>query len=150
MTADRLVAGSLIFFAAHDAAWLGFLSRSPLLSKSTQTWLRVSPCQATQSGPFRPNTDYALIRQSAALPQSAPPSTESTQGQCSAQTIPGTVHRESGPVAYLQSVHGPVPNTLDGTLSAQTKNNALHQNPVHGSGGGSLRHTVSARLGAVG
>jgi hypothetical protein len=52
-------------------------------------------------------------------------------------------------MAYLHSVHGPVPNTVDGTLPAQTKDNAPYQNPVHGSGDGSLRHTVSARLGAV-
>jgi hypothetical protein len=30
----------------------------------------------------------------------------------------------------LQSVHGPVPNTLDGTLPAQTKDNAPYQNAV--------------------
>ena len=65
----------------------------------------------------------------------APPSTEATQGQCSAQTTPGAVHRGLG--LNLQSVHGPVPNTLHGTLPAQTKDNAPYQNPVHGSGNGS-------------
>jgi hypothetical protein len=106
------------------------------------------PCQTNQSGPSSPNPAYALIRQSPASPQSAPPSTEAAQGQCSAQTIPGTLHR--GPVAYLQSVHGPVLNRSYGTLPAQTKDNAPYQNPLHGSGDGSLYHAVSARLGGVG
>jgi hypothetical protein len=43
-----------------------------------------------------------------------------------------------------------VPNTLNETLPAQTKDNAPYQNAVHGSGDGSLHDTVSARLGAVG
>ncbi len=50
----------------------------------------------------------------------------------------------------LQSVHEPLPNTFHETLSAYRKDNAPYQNPVHGSDDGSLRHTVSARLGAVG
>jgi hypothetical protein len=33
-----------------------------------------------------------------------------------------------------------VPNTLDGTLFAQTKDHAPYQNAVHGNGDGSLRH----------
>jgi hypothetical protein len=36
-----------------------------------------------------------------------------------------------------------VPNTLDGTLPAQRKDNAPYQNAVHGSGDGSLYHTQS-------
>ena len=79
-----------------NAAQLCLLSRSPRLSSSTQTWLPAPLCRATQSGPSSPNQDYAQIWPSSPAPQSAPPSTEAAQGQCSAQTVLGTVHRGPG------------------------------------------------------